>query len=69
MAGGSADAAAVIVGINELLISTCHLRKWKSIALKIGADVPFCIEGCVRASRNWRKKMEKLPIMVESANY
>ena len=63
MAGGSADAAAVIVGINELFNLNMSLEEMKSIALKIGADVPFCIEGgCVRAT-GIGEKMEKLSIM------
>lgn len=44
MAGGSTDAAAVIRGINEI----CELKKTKtellSLGLKLGADVPFCIQ-------------------------
>lgn len=44
MAGGSTDAAAVIRGINAL----CELKKsdeeLMQIGLKIGADVPFCIQ-------------------------
>ena len=62
MAGGSADAAAVIVGINELFNLNMSLEEMKSIALKIGADEPFCKEGgCVRAT-GIGEKMEKLPI-------
>ncbi len=45
MAGGSADAAATLRGLNRLFglkLSNDELRK---IAVKIGADVPFCVEG------------------------
>lgn len=44
MAGGSADAAAVILGINEL----CGLKKsteeLMDLGVKLGADIPFCIQ-------------------------
>ncbi len=61
MAGGSADAAAVIVGINKLFNLELGSEKMKEIALKVGADVPFCIDGgCVRA-RGIGQIMEKLP--------
>lgn len=45
MAGGSSDAAAALVGINELFklgLSKDDLRKY---GVKLGADVPYCIEG------------------------
>ena len=45
MAGGSADAAAVLVGMNELY--GAHLSRSELCALgaKIGADVPFALMG------------------------
>ena len=45
LAGGSADGAAVILGLNSLcenLLSTDELCK---IGASVGADVPFCIVG------------------------
>ncbi len=45
MGGGSADAAAVLVGLNRLWgtgLSTSELEK---IGLTLGADVPFCVRG------------------------
>ena len=45
LAGGSADAAAVLRGLNELFslgLDSAGLRK---IGIYIGADVPFCIDG------------------------
>lgn len=51
MAGGSADAAAVIVGIDKLFQLDLSYEEMKKIALNVGADVPFCIKGgCVRAT-------------------
>ncbi len=45
LGGGSADAAAVLVGMNELFdlgLQTGDLRK---LGAGIGADVPFCVSG------------------------
>lgn len=45
MAGGSANAAAVLVGINHLFSLNIDLISLKNLGLTLGADVPFCIEG------------------------
>lgn len=45
MAGGSADAAAVLVGIRDLyglFVGNVRLRE---LGLMLGADIPYCIEG------------------------
>lgn len=43
MAGGSADAAAVMKGIWQLLDLPCTLEELALLGKKVGADVPFCI--------------------------
>lgn len=43
LAGGSSDAAAVLVGLNKLFETHFTKKKLMEIGLKIGADVPFCI--------------------------
>ena len=45
LAGGSADAAATLRGINRLFSLNLSMDKLREISVKIGADVPFCIEG------------------------
>lgn len=45
LAGGSADAAAVYVGLNRLTGANLSTKELCEIALKTGADVPFCIQG------------------------
>lgn len=45
LGGGSADAAAMLVGLNELFglgLSPVQLRE---VGLRVGADVPFCLSG------------------------
>ena len=45
MGGGSADAAAVLVGLNKLYEAGLSYERLLSIAVKLGADVPFLICG------------------------
>ncbi len=45
MAGGSADAAAVLVGLNELYGARLSVRQLCAIGMQVGADVPFSILG------------------------
>lgn len=45
MAGGSTDAAAVLTGLNELYNLQLTNNQLCDIAVKIGADVPYCIVG------------------------
>ncbi|MCD7835611.1 MAG: 4-(cytidine 5'-diphospho)-2-C-methyl-D-erythritol kinase, partial [Lachnospiraceae bacterium] len=45
MAGGSADAAAALKGINEMFRLGCTEAELKNMGLKLGADVPYCVMG------------------------
>ena len=45
MAGGSADAAAVLVGLNELYGAKLSMSELCALGAKIGADVPFALMG------------------------
>lgn len=45
MAGGSADAAAVLVGMNALTAAELSLSQLCEIGAAVGADVPFCVAG------------------------
>lgn len=45
LAGGSADAAAVILGIDKLFCLNLHITKLLEIGAKVGSDVPFCLTG------------------------
>ena len=45
MAGGSSNAAAVLVGLNKLWNLNLNEERLEEIGLKLGADVPFCIKG------------------------
>ncbi len=61
LGGGSADAAATLVGLNELFglgLSDEELRK---IGLKIGADVPFCLSGGTALGEGIGEVLRPLP--------
>jgi 4-diphosphocytidyl-2-C-methyl-D-erythritol kinase len=45
LGGGSADAAAVLVGMNELFDLGLDAENLQVIGARIGADVPFCLSG------------------------
>ena len=45
LAGGSADAAAVLVGLNRLHGGVLDTRELIQLAAEIGSDVPFCALG------------------------
>ena len=45
MGGGSADAAAVLRGLNELYDAKLSQEKLMELGAKVGADVPFCVGG------------------------
>ena len=60
MGGGSADAAAVIRGLNGIFrkMSTEELE---TLALSIGSDVPFCISGGTQRVRGVGEELEAFP--------
>lgn len=45
LAGGSADAAAVLRGLNALFDSPLNYSELTRLACELGADVPFCLTG------------------------
>lgn len=45
MGGGSADAAAVLRGLNEMFETNLPDEALEALGAQIGADVPFCVRG------------------------
>ncbi|RKY01704.1 4-(cytidine 5'-diphospho)-2-C-methyl-D-erythritol kinase [Candidatus Poribacteria bacterium] len=45
LGGGSADAAAVLVAMNELFSLNLEIGTLMELGAELGADVPFCISG------------------------
>lgn len=60
MAGGSTDAAATLKGLNQLAGEPLSLEKLQEIAVKIGADVPYCVMGGTALSEGIGEKLTKL---------
>lgn len=63
LAGGSADAAAVLRALDELFPG--KLSEWQlyEIAFSIGADVPFCLAGGAKLCLNKGEIMAELPCL------
>ncbi|MCQ2440932.1 MAG: 4-(cytidine 5'-diphospho)-2-C-methyl-D-erythritol kinase [Clostridia bacterium] len=61
MGGGSADAAAVICGLNKLYKTGLDETELCKIGATVGADVPFCIIGGTARVGGIGEKIEKLP--------
>lgn len=47
LGGGSADAAAALLGINELLDRPASLPELEEMCARVGSDVPFALRGGV----------------------
>ena len=45
LAGGSADCAAALKGMNELFRLGMSLEEMQKIGVRLGADVPYCLLG------------------------
>ncbi len=45
MAGGSADAAATLRGLNRLFGLGYSMQELRELGVRLGADIPYCIEG------------------------
>ena len=45
LAGGSADAAATLVGLNKLWGLNLKTEELENLSKEIGSDIPFCISG------------------------
>lgn len=59
LGGGSADAAAVIYGLNRLYSAGMSEDELCEAALSVGADVPFCIKGGAARVRGIGELIEK----------
>ena len=56
MAGGSADAAAVLRGMNRLYGSGMNRRDLEKLGEQVGSDVAFCIAGGTSLARGRRDR-------------
>ena len=61
MGGGSADAAAVLAGLNRLWRTGLSQHELEAIGLTLGADVPFCLRGGLTRTTGIGERMASLP--------
>ena len=61
LGGGSADAAATLVALNELCNRPLSENELLEIALKLGADVPFCVVGGTKLCEGIGEIMTDMP--------
>lgn len=66
LAGGSADAAGVLVGLNALFDNRLSVEELCEIGAKVGADVPFCILGGTMCATGIGTDLKALPPMPQS---
>jgi 4-diphosphocytidyl-2-C-methyl-D-erythritol kinase len=62
LGGGSADAAAVLSGLNRLWKLGLTDDELQAVGLRIGADVPFCICGGLARATGIGENLERLPV-------
>ena len=61
MGGGSADAAAVLAGLNRLWGLGMSQSELERVGLILGADVPFCLRGGLTRTTGIGEEMQALP--------
>lgn len=61
LGGGSADAAAALVALNEMWGIGYSLSELMRLGEQLGADVPFCLRGGTALARGKGERLEQLP--------
>ena len=61
LGGGSADAAAVLIGLNHLWRLGLGERELMAVGESLGADIPFCVTGGTGVIRGKGERIELLP--------
>lgn len=61
MGGGSADAAAVLRGMDKLFGLNIGTRRLEELGLRLGADVPFLISGGTALAEGVGERLKRLP--------
>ena len=61
LAGGSTDAAAALIGLNEMFETGYSLEKLQEIGVRLGADVPYCLMGKTALSEGIGEILTPIP--------
>ncbi|CRZ35611.1 4-diphosphocytidyl-2-C-methyl-D-erythritol kinase [Herbinix hemicellulosilytica] len=61
LAGGSADAAATLKGLNQLYKTGLSLEELMAIGARLGADVPFCLLMGTALAEGIGERLKPLP--------
>jgi 4-diphosphocytidyl-2-C-methyl-D-erythritol kinase len=65
LGGGSADAAATLVGLNELWGLGCDRAFLAALGAEIGTDIPFCLVGGTALATGRGERIRCLPALPE----
>ncbi len=65
MAGGSADAAAALTGLNRMFGEPFPAEKLRRIGLTVGADVPYCLHGGTAFVGGIGEEISALPTLTD----
>ena len=65
LAGGSADAAAVLYGLNKLFGSNLSTNELLELGATIGSDVPFCLVGGTAVVKGKGEVIERRTLNLE----
>lgn len=60
MAGGSADSAAILVGVNKLFNLGLENEDLREISKELGSDIAFCIDGGASIARGSGTDLESI---------
>ena len=63
LAGGSADAAAVLRGLNRLLGLGLPPERLEAIGARVGSDVPYCVRGGTALAEGRGEVLTTLPAL------
>ncbi len=66
LAGGSGDAAAALVALNELWGLGLSSERLLELGLRLGSDVPYCLSGGTRGARGRGNELLPLAPMPET---
>ncbi|MBQ6712403.1 MAG: 4-(cytidine 5'-diphospho)-2-C-methyl-D-erythritol kinase, partial [Selenomonadales bacterium] len=61
LAGGSSDAAAVLLGLNELWKLGLDIDKLTALGARLGSDVPFCMIGGTMLAKGRGEVLARVP--------